>query len=55
MESENIAFKNYNEINNNYLKILEYAFKNNIYVGIATHDKKLIDNSEIIERVTRNF
>ena len=43
MESENIAFKNYNDINNNYLKILEYAFKNNIYVGIATHDKKLID------------
>ena len=42
-ESENIAFKDYNDINENYLKILEYAFKNNIYVGIATHDKNLID------------
>ena len=42
-ESENIVFTDYNDINNNYLKILEYAFQNDIYVGIATHDTKLID------------
>ncbi len=42
-ESENIAFSNYDDINNNYLKMLEYAFENDIYVGIATHDTNLID------------
>ena len=42
-ESENISFKKYQDINNNYLKMLDYAFKNNIYVGIATHDKNLLD------------
>ena len=42
-ESSNIAITDYKDINNNYLKILEYAFKNKIYVGIATHDKFLID------------
>ena len=50
-ESEEIAFKNYHDINQNYLKILEYAFKNNIYVGIATHDKNLIDQCyKLIEK-----
>ena len=42
-EPSNIAIKDYKDINTNYLKILEYAFKNRIYVGIATHDKLLID------------
>jgi len=42
-EPENIVFTNYNDINDNYIKILEYAFQNNIYVGIATHDTTLID------------
>ena len=50
-ESEEIAIANYHEINKNYLKILEYAFKNEIYIGIATHDKYLIDKSyELIEK-----
>tara|TARA_B100000131_G_C17989213_1_gene561814 strand:+ start:66 stop:974 length:909 start_codon:yes stop_codon:yes gene_type:complete len=42
-ESKYIAFKQNNEINDNFIKLLKYAFKNNIYVGIATHDSKLID------------
>jgi len=42
-ESPDIAITNYYEVNKNYLKILEYAFQNNIYIGIATHDKALID------------
>ena len=42
-ESSDIAIADYYEVNENYLKILEYAFQNNIYIGIATHDKTLID------------
>jgi len=42
-ESPEIAIDKYDKINKNYLEILEYAFKNKIYIGIATHDKKLID------------
>ena len=41
-EDDTIAFKNPEEINDNYIKLLEIAFKKNIYVGIATHDKTLI-------------
>jgi proline dehydrogenase len=41
-EPEAIAYKKYEEINEHYLKDLEFIFENNIYVGIATHDKKLI-------------
>ena len=42
-EPENIAIANYKKVNENYLKILEYAFEHKIYIGIATHDKHLID------------
>ena len=42
-ESSEIAFKNYEDINKNYLKIVEYAFQEKIYIGIATHDKHLIE------------
>ena len=41
-ESSNIAYKDYNDINNNFLDLLRSAFENNIYVGIATHDKNLL-------------
>ena len=44
-ESEKIAFQNKDEINKNYLKILEYALSNKIYVGIATHDEHLLSES----------
>jgi len=40
-ESAGIAFKTYEEINANYLKIAEMAFKSGCYVGLATHDLKL--------------
>jgi len=42
-ESEEIAYKNPNDINSNYLKIVEMAFKNKSYIGIATHDLYLIE------------
>jgi proline dehydrogenase len=41
-EPVQIAYKNKDEINQNYLDDLEYMFTHNIYPAIATHDKKLI-------------
>jgi proline dehydrogenase len=45
VEPEAIAFKKYEEINAHYLEDLELIFKNKVYVGIATHDKPLIDGA----------
>jgi proline dehydrogenase len=45
VESPEIAFKKYEEINQHYLEDLEFMFRNNIYVGIATHDKPLIEGA----------
>jgi len=42
-ESPDIAFKDYNEIRKNYIKLLELMLDNNLYVGIATHDEFLIN------------
>ena len=41
-ESPEIAIQKKREINNNFLKLLRYAFENNIYIGIATHDLELL-------------
>lgn len=43
VESEAIAFKKYEEINKHYLEDLEFIFRNKIHVGIATHNKPLIE------------
>lgn len=45
VESQTIAFKDYQEIRDKYLETLEFMFQNRIYVGIATHDSFLIDNA----------
>ena len=51
VESEKIAFKKYEEINQHYLEDLEYIFKNKMYAGIATHDKPLIEGAyNLIEK-----
>jgi len=42
IEPEKIAYKKYEEVNQHYLEDLEYMLKNNIYVGIATHDRPLV-------------
>jgi proline dehydrogenase len=39
------AYKNKQVIRDNFLKMLESMLKNGNYVGIATHDEYLIDNS----------
>ena len=49
-ESAKIAIKNPEEINTNYIKLLKKSFKKQLYVGIATHDTKLIHKAlKIIE------
>ena len=51
IESETIAFKKYQEINDNYLKILDRMFSQGMYPGIATHDKALVEGAyRIIEK-----
>jgi len=41
-ESAKIAIQKRREINYNFLKLLRYAFDNNIYVAIATHNLELL-------------
>jgi len=45
VEPEAISYKKYEEINKHYLEDLEFILKNKIHVGIATHDKPLIDGA----------
>ena len=45
VEPEEIAFKKYDEINKHFLQDLEFIFRNNIHVGIATHDKPVIEGA----------
>ena len=50
-ENSQTAIKNNQKINNNFIKLLKLAFRKNIYVGIATHDKILINRIlEIINK-----
>ncbi len=48
IEPEPIAYKGYQEVRDNYLLLLEFMFKHGIYVGIATHDKYLIDQAYVL-------
>jgi proline dehydrogenase len=45
IEPEAIAYKKYEEVNQHFLEDLEFMLKNKIHVGIATHDKPLIDGA----------
>lgn len=45
IEPEAIAYKGGQEVRDNYLMLLEFMFRHGIYVGIATHDKYLIDQA----------
>ena len=58
IEPEAIAYKKYEEVNQHFLEYLEYMLKNRIHVGIATHDKLLIDGAyKLIEtyKVPKNM
>jgi proline dehydrogenase len=51
VEPEAIAYKKYEEINQHFLEDLELIFKNKVHVGIATHDKPLVDAAyKLIEK-----
>ena len=51
VEPESIAYKKFEEINDNYLKILDHMFRHGIYPGIATHDKALVEGAyKLIEK-----
>lgn len=45
VEPENIAYKKYDEVRQHFLEDLEYMFQNKMYVGIATHDKYLVEEA----------
>lgn len=51
VEPEEIAFKKYEEINEHFLEDLDFMLKNDVYPGIATHDKPLVDGAyKLIEK-----
>ncbi len=51
VEPAEIAYKKYEEVNEHFLENLEYMFRNKIYVGIATHDKYLVNGAyRLIEK-----
>jgi proline dehydrogenase len=45
VEPAEISFKKYEDINMHFLEDLEYMLKNKIHVGIATHDKPLVEGA----------
>ncbi|MDP4204952.1 MAG: proline dehydrogenase family protein [Bacteroidota bacterium] len=45
VEPETVAYKEYHEIRQHYLEDLEYMLTHGIYVGIATHDKYLVEKA----------
>jgi len=51
VESEKIAYKGYQEVRDHYLEDLEFMFSHKMYVGIATHDKYLVEHAfSLIEK-----
>lgn len=52
IEKEPIAYQGYQEIRNHYIDDLRFMLQNGIYVGIATHDKFLVEKAyEIIDQL----
>lgn len=51
IEPKEIAWKGYDEVRRQFLLILDYMLKHKMYVGIATHDKFLIEGAyELIKK-----
>jgi proline dehydrogenase len=50
IEPKHIAFKEFEEVQEHYIDDLNYLLDHKMYVGIATHDKQLVEKAiEIIE------
>lgn len=45
IEPVEIAYRKKNEVNENYMKVLRLMLENGSYVGIATHDDKLVEGA----------
>ncbi|BAX79443.1 proline dehydrogenase family protein [Labilibaculum antarcticum] len=51
VEPDELAYKKYDKINENFIKGLEFMLKNNVYPGIATHDRNIVEPAfELIEK-----
>lgn len=51
VESPEIAYKDYHEINEHFLEDIEYMFQKGMYPGIATHDKPIVEGAyKLIEK-----
>lgn len=51
IEPEEIVYKNYHEINSNFLADIEYMFQEGMYPAIATHDQPVVEGSyKLIEK-----
>ena len=51
VESPEIAYKKYEDVNNHFLEDIEFMFRNKVYPGIATHDKPLVEGTyKLIEK-----
>ncbi|PVX49905.1 L-proline dehydrogenase [Balneicella halophila] len=51
IEDKSIAYQSYEDINNNFIKLLDKLFEIRAYVGIATHDKNLVKAAyELLEK-----
>ena len=46
VESEDVAFRDMNRINANYLSVLDRLLQEGCYVGIATHDERIVKEAE---------
>lgn len=51
VEDKEIAYKDYDEVNENYINLLDKMFTNKLYPAIATHDKTLVNKAyELIKK-----
>jgi len=46
VEPESIAWHDMQEINRNYLRVLERLLRSHVYVGIATHDEVIVSEAQ---------
>ena len=51
IEPEELVYKNYHEINSNFLEDIEYMFQQGMYPAIATHDLPVVEGAyKLIEK-----
>lgn len=48
IEDKSIAFKGYQEVRDHFIEDLEFMLKNDIFVGIASHDRYLVEQSMLL-------